>query len=84
MHRKLFKRIGEVCDTAYILSQSTKRLHSHKGTIELSSECKFVFEKGFDKVAGMLKNNLDKNTVVLFENRGAGVVMKIIKMKKAR
>jgi len=41
--------------------------------------CKFVFEKDFDKVKKIIENNLDKNTVVLFESRGAGVVMRKIK-----
>lgn len=85
-HRKLHNRISEVCDIAYILdignwkleignSLSAQRLHSPKGTMELTKECKFVFEKDFDKAAKMLENDLDKNTAVLFESRGAGVVM---------
>ena len=80
VHRKLFDKISKICDIAYILNQSTKRLHSPKGTMEPASECKFVFEKDFDKVASMLKKDLDKNTVVLFESRGAGVVMKKMKI----
>ncbi|MCK5475837.1 MAG: hypothetical protein KAI71_04630 [Candidatus Pacebacteria bacterium] len=75
VHRKLFYKIGKVCDIAYILNQSAKRLHSPNGTMKPTNECKFVFEKDFDKVASMLRKDLDKNTVVLFESRGAGVVM---------
>ena len=80
----MFDKIGEVCDVAYILSQNAKRLHINTppvplkrgiGTIEPASECKFVFEKDFDKTAETLKKNLDKNTVVLFESRGAGAMM---------
>lgn len=65
-HRELFNKIGEVCDVAYILKS---------GILNLESGCEFIFEKDFSKVAKMLKNNLDKKTVVLFESRGAGAVM---------
>ena len=75
VHKKLFDKIGKICGTAYILSQNTQRLHSTNVTMEPAISCEFIFEKDFDKVAGMLKNNLDENTVVLFESRGAGVVM---------
>ncbi|MCK5084174.1 MAG: UDP-N-acetylmuramoyl-tripeptide--D-alanyl-D-alanine ligase [Candidatus Pacebacteria bacterium] len=80
IHKKLFDRIGEVCNIAYILNQDTKRLHSPIGTMEPASDCEFIFEKDFDKVTKMIKNNLDKNTVVLLESRGAEVVM--IKLKR--
>ena len=66
VHKKLFDKIDEVCDTAYILNTKYQILNTNN---------KFIFEKDFDRVAGMLKNNLDKKTVVLFESRGAGVVM---------
>ncbi|MEA2097939.1 MAG: Mur ligase family protein [Patescibacteria group bacterium] len=86
VHKKLFDRIGEVCDMAYILNQDTKSLYSparpasgHKGIMEPANKCEFVFEKDFDKMVNMLRNNLEKNTVVLFESRGAGVVMKKLK-----
>ncbi|NOQ68165.1 hypothetical protein GQ568_01870 [Patescibacteria group bacterium] len=96
VHKKLFSRINEVCDTAYILSQSAKGLHSPKGTMEPASRCEFVFEKDFNKVAKMLNETIEyknmetqklqsenlsqqesqqRKTVVLFESRGAGVVM---------
>jgi len=73
VHKKLFSRISEVCDMAYIIN--AQRLHSPKGTMEPTNKCDFIFEKDFDKVADLLKNNLDEKTVVLFESRGAGVVM---------
>jgi len=71
VHKKLFSKIDEVCDTAYILKNAQK-LHSPAETMEPT---KFIFEKDFGKVADLLKNNLDEKTVVLFESRGAGVVM---------
>ena len=79
VHRKLFKRIGEVCDIAYIISQKSIRSKVYKVN---ENNCKFVFEKDFDKVAGILKNNLGEKTVVLFESRGAGVVMRKVKVGK--
>ena len=69
VHRKLFGKIDKVCDVAYILE--TGKL----GNWETGNKCEFIFENNFDKVAGMLKNNLDEKTVVLFESRGAGAVM---------
>ncbi len=69
VHRELFDKISGVCDIAYILE--TGKL----GNWEAGNKCKFVFEKDFNKVARMLKNNLNEKTVVLFESRGAGVVM---------
>ncbi|MCK5332729.1 UDP-N-acetylmuramoyl-tripeptide--D-alanyl-D-alanine ligase [Candidatus Parcubacteria bacterium] len=76
VHRKLFTRISEVCDTAYILNDDLKNtpLTPLKRGIKKDS-CKFIFEKDFDKVAEVVKNDLDEKTVVLFESRGAGVVI---------
>ncbi|MDF1497856.1 MAG: Mur ligase family protein [Patescibacteria group bacterium] len=68
VHEKLFERIGEVCDVAYIMGNKKQKSRN-------KNDCKFVLEKDFGKVAEMVKNNLNKNTVVLFESRGAGVVM---------
>ena len=76
VHRKLFNRIDEVCDVAYVMSRKFVKLKVH--ILSDENNCKFVFEKDFDKVASMLKKDLDKNAVVLFESRGAGVVMKKI------
>ena len=68
IHKKLFSRIDEVCDTAYILNTEYR-------IPNIKNNCKFIFEKDFYRVVEMLKNNLDEKTVVLFESRGAGVVM---------
>ena len=72
VHRKLFGKIDKVCDVAYILE--TGKL----GNWETGNKCEFVFEKNFDKVAEMLKNDLNEKTVVLFESRGAGAVMRML------
>ena len=69
VHQKLFSKIDEVCDIAYILN-TEDQIPKDKDS------CNFVFEKDFSKVTNMLRKNLDENTVVLFESRGAGVVMK--------
>ena len=68
VHRKLFSKIDEVCDVAYIMGIKNQELG-------INNKCEFVFEKDFGKVVEILKNNLDEKTVVLFESRGAGVVM---------
>jgi UDP-N-acetylmuramoyl-tripeptide--D-alanyl-D-alanine ligase len=72
VHRKLFSRIDEVCDVAYIISQKFIKSKVYKVN---KNNCKFIFEKNFDKITKLLKNNLDEKTIVLFESRGAGVVM---------
>jgi len=77
IHQRLFSKIDKVCDIAYIINQNAKRLHTNTPQAPFK-KCKFIFEENFDKVAGMLKNDLNKNTVILFESRGAGVVMKKI------
>ena len=80
VHRELFGKIDEICDVAYII-----RIKNQESRIK--NKCKFIFEKDFNKVASLLKSNLEKidyrakalapseKTVVLFESRGAGVVM---------
>ncbi len=73
IHKILYDRISEVCDIAYIINIQNSKFKIHYSN--------FVFEKDFGKVAEMLKNNLDKNTVVLFESRGAGAVMGKLKCK---
>ena len=88
VHRKLFNKIGKICDVAYMMkNQNAKRLHSPNGTMEpannIGDKYKFIFEKSFDKVANLLKEDLNKKTVVLFESRGAGVVMKKLKIPKS-
>ena len=69
VHKRLFDKIGKICDIAYIVKDQKLKIEDQNG-------CKFVFEKDFSKVANILRKNLDENTVVLFESRGAGVVMK--------
>jgi UDP-N-acetylmuramyl pentapeptide synthase len=88
IHKKLFDKIGKICDTAYILNTKYQILNT-------KNKCKFVFNKDFDKVANMLnkrigykdantqrlqsgdwsQQRLDKNTVILFESRGARIVL---------
>jgi len=72
IHEELFTRISNICDAAFILNTG----HS---TFNFSGKCRFIFEKNFSKTANMLRKELDKNTVVLFESRGSGAVMKKIK-----
>ena len=73
VHRKLFSKIDEICDVAYVMSRKFIKLKVYK--VDDENKCEFIFEEDFEKVVGMLKNNLDEKTVVLFESRGAGVVM---------
>ena len=80
VHQKLFYRINTVCDKAYVLNDVLENtpLTPLKRGIE-KNNCEFVFENNFDKVTEMVKKDLNENTVILFESRGAGVVMGKIK-----
>jgi len=74
VHNEIFSRISKVCDVAYVMSKKFIKLKVYKVGDE--NKCEFIFEDNFDKVADLLKNNLNEKTVVLFESRGAGVVMR--------
>jgi len=69
VHEKLFAKINEICNIAYILNLEQRVLGD-------KDKCQFVFDKDFGKVASLLKKDLNEKTVVLFESRGAGVVLK--------
>ncbi len=72
VHKKLFDKIDEVCDVAYIIRIKNQELG-------IKNNCRFIFKDDFNKITNLFKNNLDEKTVVLFESRGAGVVMKRLK-----
>lgn len=76
IHQRIWERVNEVCETAYLIQKENKKI------IQKYPQCQFVFEKNFDIIAQMLTLDLDEKTVVLFESRGAGVVMnKILNQK---
>lgn len=72
VHEKIRRKTEAVCQFAYILQKEDKKPRKPRG------ECQFVFGKDFDKMKEEVEKRIDKNSVVLFEGRGAGVVMKKI------
>ncbi|MFA7170158.1 MAG: UDP-N-acetylmuramoyl-tripeptide--D-alanyl-D-alanine ligase [Candidatus Paceibacterota bacterium] len=72
IHQELWNKANEICSLVYIIQKENKEIKNRY------QKCRFVFEKDFDKIKIDLRKHLDKNTVVLFESRGAGVVMKKI------
>jgi UDP-N-acetylmuramoyl-tripeptide--D-alanyl-D-alanine ligase len=70
VHEKIRRKTEAACQFAYILQKEDKKPRKPRG------ECRFVFGKDFDKMKEEVKKRIDKNSVVLFEGRGAGVVMK--------
>ena len=70
IHQKIWKKTDDVCHSAFIL-QSENTLIKKK-----YQKCNFVFEKNFDKIKKEIEKRIDTESVVLFESRGAGVVMK--------
>lgn len=69
IHEPIWKKTDEICDIAYIMQDVGTGDHWHR------EHCLFIFEQNFAKIKESLKPHLNANTVVLFESRGAGVVM---------
>jgi UDP-N-acetylmuramoyl-tripeptide--D-alanyl-D-alanine ligase len=73
IHQRIWERTGAVCQGAFILQPESPE----SGRIrEAGAPCEFIFEKDFDKMRTELEKRIDRDTVVLFESRGAGVVMR--------
>jgi len=70
IHQKIWKKTDDVCHFAFILQQEDKEIRKKY------QKCHFVFEKDFDKMKKEVEKRLGADSVVLFESRGAGVVMK--------
>jgi len=70
VHRKIWRKADDVCHFAFILQQEDKEIRNKY------QKCNFVFEKDFDKMKKEVEKRLGADSVVLFESRGAGVVMK--------
>jgi UDP-N-acetylmuramoyl-tripeptide--D-alanyl-D-alanine ligase len=76
IHEKIWDKASDICSFAFILQAP------HEIKVG-ESECQFIFEKDFNKMKELVKKRIDKNSVLLFESRGAGVVMgKILENKK--
>ncbi|MBW6440921.1 UDP-N-acetylmuramoyl-tripeptide--D-alanyl-D-alanine ligase [Patescibacteria group bacterium] len=75
IHRKLFIRINQVCDVAYIMNSDLKDIIDEMKEIN----CKYIFENDFEKVSETIRKDLKEKTAILFESRGAGVVMRKLK-----
>lgn len=70
IHAKIWQKTNDVCHFAFILQKENKEVKN------AYQKCNFVFEKDFDKMKKEIEKQIDKNTILLFESRGAGVVMK--------
>lgn len=70
IHQKLWAKANELCSVVYVMQSEDRELKKKY------QKCRLVFEKDFDKISIDIQKYLDQNTVVLFESRGAGVVMR--------
>lgn len=70
IHSAIFKKISNICDNAYILKRDMLKYVPND-----ASHCNFYFDENFRKIAEMIQKDANSETVVLFESRGAGVVM---------
>lgn len=69
IHRRIWKKTDDICHSAFVLQKEDEEIRKDY------QKCSFVFEKDFDKMAEEVAKRIDKDSVVLFESRGAGVVM---------
>lgn len=76
IHQKIWQKVNESFRTAYIIQKNNKDIQKKY------TKCHFVFEKNFDKISQEVENEIEEKTVVLFESRGAGVVMQKILKKR--
>ncbi|MDD3190258.1 MAG: UDP-N-acetylmuramoyl-tripeptide--D-alanyl-D-alanine ligase [Candidatus Pacebacteria bacterium] len=72
IHKRLWNETDNICDLAYIMQKRNKEISRNQ------KKCHFIFGKNFDRIKTDLEKRLNKDTVVLFESRAAGVVMKKI------
>jgi UDP-N-acetylmuramyl pentapeptide synthase len=70
IHQKIWKKTDDICHSAFILQDEDEEIRKDY------QKCSFVFEKDFDKMTEEVLRRIDADSVVLFESRGAGVVMK--------
>jgi UDP-N-acetylmuramoyl-tripeptide--D-alanyl-D-alanine ligase len=79
VHEKIWRKCDEICYFAFLLQEEDQELPQN------FQKCHFVFEKDFDRMKKEIEKRLDAESVVLFESRGAGVVMrKILDHKEKR
>jgi UDP-N-acetylmuramoyl-tripeptide--D-alanyl-D-alanine ligase len=76
IHQGIWKKADDVCSLVYVIQRDNWVIHNISQIKEKYKKSRFVFDKDFDRISTDLKKHLDKNTVVLFESRGAGIVMK--------
>jgi len=72
IHKRLWDEADGICDLAYIMQKRNKEISKNQ------KKCHFIFGKNFDRIKTDIEKRLNKDTVILFENRAAGVVMKKI------
>jgi UDP-N-acetylmuramoyl-tripeptide--D-alanyl-D-alanine ligase len=76
IHQRIWKKADDVCDLVYIVQKDNRVIHNINQIKNEYKKSRFVFNDDFDKIKEDLKKQLDGNTVVLFESRGAGVVLR--------
>jgi len=70
IHRRIWKKTNDICHSAFIIQKEDEDIRKEY------QKCSFVFEKDFDKIKEEIEKRIDKDSVVLFESRASGVVMK--------
>lgn len=76
IHQRIWQKVNESFHKAYVIQKDNKDIQKKY------TKCHFIFEKNFDKISQEVEKEVEEKTVVLFESRGAGVVMQKILNKK--
>lgn len=83
IHQRIWEKADDGCSLIYVTQKDNLVIHNISQIKKKYKKSRFIFIMDFDKICIDIKKHLDKNTVVLFEGRGAGVVMKkILENKK--
>lgn len=78
VHREIFEQAARICRYVFLLGKPEPSI------IPAAEEGQFIFEQDFDKMKEAIADKLDNKSVVLFESRGAGVVMRKLLADKKR
>jgi len=78
IHKKIWEKTDDVCLFAFLLQEEDKDIP------QAYQKCHFVFEKDFDRMKKEIEKRIGSDSVILFESRGAGVVMRKILADKEK
>ena len=76
IHQRIWEKADNQCSLIYVTQRDNVVIHNISQIKRKYNKSRFIFNRDFDKISIDLKKHLNNNTVVLFEGRGAGIVIK--------